>query len=184
MRRVELTGPTVFRARGSVHVNDKNGLPFYVFQRPGDFTFTLPAGTYTLSNGSMVGRLRGNPPAMPSRLRFPLPKKITMRVSANGSKCSIDLVRGIIYIDPSLLALPSYCLTFVLFHEIGHYFFKGAPLFPKGEQECDRFAAEQMLARGFNPSQIADASRRTLSARNAERVQCVDHYARSIPSVQ
>lgn len=156
---ITLTEPTEFRALGKVHVN-KDGFPFYVFNNPRGFTFTLPPGTYTLSEGYMVkvGPAHLKDPVLP-RMRIPFPKMIRFEFAPNPNKCSIDLVRGLIWCDPSIQDLPEFCLTFILFHEIGHYFFGGGEA---NERKCDEFAAAQMRKRGYNPSQIMAASAMTL----------------------
>lgn len=164
MRSVELKGPSRFRAVGRVQVNDENGRPFYIFDRPEGFTFTLPKGSYKLSGGTLIGRMRArNGHKETSSLRFPLPKRVELVVAPNPFKACISLPDGIIVIDPSLLELPPFCLVFVLFHEIGHYWYKS-------EEACDRFAAEEMHRRGYNPSQIELASRMTMHSEH--RRQC------------
>lgn len=161
---VKLSGPRTFAGKGCVHVDHKNGTPFYVFDNPNGFEFTLPKGTYRISGGTMIGRMekrKGH--RAPSHLRFPLPKKISLHFAPNPVKAAIDLRSGTVVVDPALRALPSFCLTFILFHEIGHYFYKD-------EAMCDLFAAQEMHRRGFNPSQIAAAS--TLTLTDAARRRC------------
>lgn len=160
---VTLSGPRTFAGKGCVHVDHKNGTPFYVFDNPKGFEFTLPKGTYRVSGGTMIGRMKkrsGHRP--PSHLRFPLPKKITLHFAPNPAKAVIDLRSGTIVCDPALRDLPTFCLTFILFHEIGHYFYKD-------EHMCDLFAAQEMHRRGFNPSQIAAASTMTLGDEHRRR---------------
>lgn len=152
---VKLKEPGEFRANGRVQVT-KDGLPFYVFDAPGSFNFTLPAGTYRMDGGTFVRTMpprKGHTPTAP--LRFPVPKKVRILFSPNPFKACISLREGIIVADPSLKKLPYYCLVFVLFHEIGHYYYQD-------EAACDRFAADEMARRGFNPSQINHASFATM----------------------
>lgn len=154
MAEVQLSRPSVFKGHGRVHVT-KDGLPFYVFDHAGS-TFTLPPGRYEVSGGHLVGPMRTRKGhKTKARLRFPLPKKVQLVFAPNPNKCSISLPDGIIICDPSLRRFPSFVLVFILFHEIGHYFYKS-------EEECDRFAAEEMHRRGYNPSQIDAATRFTL----------------------
>ena len=108
---------------------------------------------------------------MKSAVRFQLPKTVRIIWATNPRKAVISLPDGVIVCDPSLKTLPEFCLMFVLFHEIGHYFYED-------EKECDRFAAEEMHRRGFNPSQIliateltlGDPDRRSCNLDNAKRL--------------
>lgn len=156
---VHLDSPAKFRSPGSVHVS-KDGVPFYQFSKPGGFTFTLPKGTYTVQGGALVEKnlKRRGPSVDLSKLVFPLPSHIRLVFTDNPptrSIASIDPVKGIVYCVPGLRELPFFCLVFVLLHEVGHYFYRS-------EEACDRFAAEYMHHKGYNPSQIELASRLTL----------------------
>jgi hypothetical protein len=163
---VTLNEPTRFRARGTVHVL-KDGVPFYVFAHNGKRgEFTLPAGTYTISGGTMIGRMKARKGhKTPGGTRYPLPDQVRLHFAPNPNKCSISLPNGVIVADPSLRNLPTFALVFILFHEIGHYFYTA-------EEDCDRFAADEMHRRGYNPSQIALATELTLGAGNAARKGC------------
>lgn len=155
---VDISRPMRVRGSAGVVQVTQNGRPFYAFSSREAFTFTLPAGSYTLSGGSLVGRMprrRGH--RTPSQMRFPMPRKVRLVFAVPPPPtvgACISLPDGVIVCDPALRDLPSFCLTFVLFHEIGHYFYED-------EESCDKFAAEEMHRRGFNPSQIAQASAMT-----------------------
>lgn len=157
---VHLDGPALFRGRGRVQVYAKDGRPFYVFDKPKDYKFSLPAGSYVVSGGTLIARKlkRKGPRVNMSKLRFPLPRKVELVFTSTpprpGPAC-IDLPNGVVYCQPWLKHLPAYCLTFVLLHEIAHYFHTT-------EEACDKFAAEEMYRRGWNPSQVELASRMTL----------------------
>ena len=151
--------PSVFAApSGRVEVF-RNGMPFYVFNAAPGFTFTLPPGRYQVNGGYMLGPLKAKRRRRTARLRFRLPRKVVLRFGVNPNKCSIDLRRGVVLCDPSFRDLPEFALVFVLFHEIGHYF-------SADEDACDRYAAEQMAAQGYNPSQIYSAARMTMHHAN------------------
>lgn len=151
----DLKHPAEFKAHGRVQVT-QDGRPFYVFDNPKGFTFTLPAGTYNVSGATMVRRMKPRKGHKPTaELRFPLPKKVQIVWAPNPHKAVIGLVEGVIVLDPSLKSLPHFALVFILFHEIGHYFYQD-------EESCDRFAAEEMHRRGYNPSQINLATHMTL----------------------
>ena len=172
MQRLETLHPVKLHARGRVQVNTTDGRPFYVFDKPEGFTFTLPAGSYTLSGGSLVGRMKARKGHRPrATLRYKLPKKVEVVYAPNPNKATISLPDGVIIVDPSLRELPAFCLTFVLFHEIGHYFYRD-------EESCDQFAAEEMHRRGFNPSQIDQAAAFTLG--HQQRRACVNGHAHKL----
>jgi hypothetical protein len=152
----KLDKPARFYSRGRVHVT-QDGRPFYVFDKPEGFYFTLPAGTYNVNGGELVGKMPPRKGHRPSKgLRFPLPKKIELVFAPNPHRAIISLRDGVIVADTALKTLPFPSLVFVLFHEIGHYFYED-------EAECDRFAAEEMHRRGFTPSQINLATHQTLN---------------------
>lgn len=162
---VRLTRPGLFTAYGSVRVYSGGDL-FYTFDKSGPFRFTLPVGEYGVHGGEYVR------PLVPGDRRLPapvvphgMPRRIRVVFAPNPNKCTIHLRQGLIVCDPSVLALPTCARTFILFHEIGHYIFNGAEGAAVGPQEeaCDRFAAVEMLRRGWNPSQVAIASEMTLS---------------------
>jgi hypothetical protein len=165
----KLNAPARFRSGGRVHVL-KDGVPFYTFDKPGEFT--LPAGTYQVSGGSIIGRMKARTGHKTrQRPRFKIPRTVRLVFADNPNKCSISLPDGIIICDPSLRELPSFCLVFILFHEIGHYYYEG-------EKECDRFAAEEMHRRGYNPSQIHLATWLTMG--DHERRSCNFETAKNL----
>lgn len=158
---MRLSRPTEFISAGRVHVW-KDGSPFYVFDRPG--TFTLPAGSYKVEGGAMLGPMpaRAGAKDLP-RPKFPLPRKVVLKYTDNPNKAQIDLRRGVVYLDNAFRGAPDFVRTFVLLHEIGHYYYAD-------EASCDAFAAQEMYKRGYNPSQILAASRMSLSHHATERL--------------
>jgi hypothetical protein len=163
--------PSRFVAPSGSVVVHKGGAPFYVFDSGKPFTFTLPPGKYRIDGGYLLGPMEIRPRERTTpNLRYPLPRRVRMAFGDNPNKASIDLKRGVILCDHSLRALPSFALTFVLFHEIGHYFYQD-------EESCDEYATDQMLAMGYNPSQVYAAAAFTMNAANGR--QCsVQHYAK------
>ena len=145
IRRYTSRGPvTVYRCRDK----GDSGEPFYVFGKGSrGFHFTLPAGTYRIDGGALIPGVKHTPKralAPSVALRFPFPPSVRVVWMDNPNTAQIDLPRGIIYADRGLLALPEFVRLFVLFHEIGHYWFKD-------EISCDKFATDQMISRGFQP---------------------------------
>lgn len=170
MQRVKVSRPSRFRSSGRVHVDTADGMPFYIFDDPGEFT--LPVGTYTLSGGSLIGRMKRRKGAtVPGTLRCPIPRRVRIVVSPNPHKAVILLPEGVIILDPSLARLPYFVRVFILFHEIGHYWHED-------EAACDAFAAEEMAKRGFNPSQIMAATEMTLS--DGHRRACNFEHAKTM----
>lgn len=162
MKTVKLKEPGLFNGAGRVQVT-KDGRPFYVFDAPGQFQFTLPAGTYKMEGGTFIRTMPPKPGHSPtSQLRFPMPKRVKLLFHPNPYKACISLRDGVIVADPSLKQLPFYCLVFVLFHEIGHYYYTD-------EAACDRFAADEMNKRGYTPSQINHATHATLGDEHRRR---------------
>jgi hypothetical protein len=160
-----------FVATGRVHVH-KDGRPFYVFDHAAGATFTLPEGSYHVQGGYLVGPMkkrRGH--KTPSRLRFPMPKTVRLEWCSNPNKCSISLKDGVILADHSLKALPAFALVYILFHEIGHYWYAD-------EVSCDKYAADEMHRRGYNPSQIYAATQLTMD--NEHRRACNTETARKL----
>lgn len=159
--------PGVFRRRGHVLLKDAAGDPFYLMGGAG--TFTLPAGAYRVAEGAVehLGPMKVRS-FVPGKARFPLPARMSVDVGPNPNKASIHLRSGHVLIDPSVAALPDFVRTFVLAHEIGHYFHET-------EEGADGFAAHWMFCEGFNPSQIDAAAR--LSLRNCERTNLVNTQA-------
>ena len=101
----------------------------------------------------------------------PLPKKnhnpktlpdLKVFFGENPNKCSVFIEKGIILFDNSFKEYPPFVLQFILYHEIGHFYYRGEGL--KSENNCDVFASHYMLKRGFNPSQIKIAQGITLNS--------------------
>lgn len=164
---ISLAAPGVFRRRGHVLIKDAALDPFYLMGGAG--TFTLPAGVYSIAEGAVeyLGPMRVRSFA-PGKARFPLPARMSVEVGPNPNKASIHLRSGHVLIDPSVAALPDFVRTFVLAHEIGHYFHAT-------EEGADGFAAHWMFCEGFNPSQIDAAAR--LSLRNCQRAELINEQA-------
>lgn len=170
-QRVELDRVHRFKAQGPVTVH-RDGEPFYVFgAKERGFHFTLPPGSYRIEGGALLPGKPHTPKAAPRprvALRFPFPREVVVKWTDNGNTASIDLLRGVIYADRSLLRLPVFVRLFVLFHEIGHYWHRD-------EESCDRFACDQMIARGYNPSQCVVASNMTLKRSPGRGIACFQH---------
>lgn len=162
MERIKLTRVTGFKGEGSIiRILDEKGLPFYQFKpSTGNARFNLPRGIWQVAEGKITPlaapvKYESKPLKLPPP-RVAIPKKIKLTFAPNPHKCTINLNKGTIVMDSGFLEAPKFIRVYILFHEIGHYYFKG-------EEGADRYAAEQMLKRGYNPSQIQQASSVTLS---------------------
>ena len=167
-RIIKITKKKGFFGKGEkILINDEKGLPFYNYKPAGKtIKFNLPAGIYTLVEGQ-ISPISGvhsytNPPLKLPAPRFKVPRRIHVEYKRNPNKATINLITGVVTMDNSFLDMPKFIRIYVLFHEIGHYFYKG-------EEGADRFAQVEMLRRGYNPSQIHQASEFTLSHHASER---------------
>ena len=153
---------------------DNKGREFYTFTpQSGKVLFNLPKGLYWTKND--VKRL-----AKPVTYKLPklrkrtthenLPEKFNIIVGNNPNKVSVFLTGGDtidILVDKKLTGLPKYKLVYFLFHELGHFFYRGQG--NQSEIDCDTFAQRQMLIRGYNPSQTWSACHHTLNSYHVER---------------
>jgi hypothetical protein len=162
-----------------VAVYTKDYEPFYIKNRVGQdyIYFNLPKGEYIIE--STVERL-SKPvnyklPPLPKYERvIKKPKKdIDIYFVTNPNKCSIDLVKGIIYCDLSIKAKSSAEQMFVLYHELGHYYYKT-------ESYCDIYASRELIKLGFNPSQLYFSVNGCLSDRSSERKEAIYNFAKKI----
>lgn len=147
-----------------VKIFDNNGTLFYFKEnREGKIHFNLPSGIYsTLNelNKSSVRKYKLYDLPKGNAIKK-LPKKFHIRFIKNPHKCSVNNSTHTIYFDYSFKSKPKPVLEYILFHELGHYFFSGQG--QKSEILCDLFSANQMLIVGYNPSQIKWAQSGTLS---------------------
>lgn len=140
--------------------------PFYFKKNPycEKVIFNLPIGIYETENAvSRVKPLVYYPPKLPQPERRTIPpKKLTIFVGENPNKCSINRHNGKILIDDRLTFMPLPFIHFILFHELGHYFYKS-------EYKADIYAAAEMLNIGYNPTQVMYAQYLMLSDHQRRR---------------
>lgn len=151
---------TGFKCTGAVLVNDTSGRPFYHFSKPGEFTFNLPAGVYDIKGE--VTRLSEpvNYIFSPSRKKehaheLPKPGQLKIIYAKNPNKASIFPKKHVIIIDTGYKNAPQIIKDYLIFHEIGHYFYKT-------EKYADEFAQEQLIKKGYPFSLIVKAAEKTL----------------------
>lgn len=156
----------------------KRKRPFYFHKgnENGRFYFNLPKGNYFTEN--RIEKLNVPVPVQlpelpPFEKNKPLPKKVKVNFLENPNKASILVDKHKMYVDPKILKLPLPAIHFVLFHEIGHYYYQD-------EKNCDLFAVREMLKMGFNPSQCGVAIDNALSDKSTDRKMCIIQKMRKL----
>jgi hypothetical protein len=140
----------IYDTKGNIFYEKSNKLSD---KSKGKLHFNLPKGIYTTDNVLTKTKLRKyNLPTLPRpEKNNKLPERIKLLIQDNPNKASISIRDNYIKLDKSIVDKGKLNFTFVLLHEIGHYFYKT-------ESKCDAFAVNEMLKLGFNPSQIAKTS--------------------------
>jgi hypothetical protein len=160
----------------SLRIFDEQGRPFYFkLRKAKTIEFNLPKGIYQTKNNI---QLRSAPvvfriPALPRPdYHLATPERFKIEWGNNPHKCSVYLKEGKVVFDYSFKEYPKFVVKFILYHECGHYLYKGAihgdteENKARKEIRCDLFARKCMLEVGYNPSQVYHASKLSLSARN------------------
>lgn len=154
---------TGYKGRGRVEIYDSKKRPFYTFFfNPFGF-FNLPKGTYyTKSDISKVYKpIEFEYYELPKREKNRMmPRKIVVKYGSNPEhKGTVIMTKDIYYINLDKkyknIGRPAKC--FIKYHELGHHLYKT-------EEKADHFAYRLMILRGFNPSQIYEAAKRTLDS--------------------
>lgn len=107
-----------------------------------------------------------------------VPTEAVVTYGFNPGKCSVSWLNGKaqIFADSVFFRkLNKAEKSFIFFHEVGHFFFKGRNNTRKGEEKCDSVAAMIMIKNGFNPGQILEAMKNTLSESDEgrERIEVI-----------
>lgn len=167
--RFSLNGKSGFFAIDRVNIW-KNGKPFYQYKKEGKIKFNLPAGSY-FSYGEITPldqpvKYSFNKKRKREKAHLDAPEKVTVIFDNNPNKASIYLGEGIVILDNRFRNADECLLRYILYHEIGHYFYQT-------EHYCDEYAQERMLNEGWNKSQILKASALSLGFDNARNGKCV-----------
>jgi hypothetical protein len=139
-----------------VCILDNNGNIFYHKKNinfPKPILFNLPKGVYKPLNTILALNkpvFYELPKLYQREKKSPLKRIKIHFVENNNNKASIDVNTGNIFIDEKYKKNKTI-LTFLFWHEIGHFFYFS-------ENKCDVFAANKMLKKGFNPSQVSLAA--------------------------
>ena len=175
MRNLTLENKAGFMVRDvntPVIIRDERGILFYTTEPilPRVKHFNLPAGKYLVDSGdfSQTDFFK------PKLLRLPAPQgkqvknpdKFKIEFGDNPNKCSVFWKKDLILFDKSFAEKPLPIVYFILFHEWGHRYYTK-------ESYCDMFAANVMLLRGYNTSQIGMAQMSALSHHQIGRKKTV-----------
>lgn len=149
--------------------------PFYDSKMVGKTVekFNLPAGNYYVVSGDfseMSMPVNYKPYKLPpTERRMKSPHNFRITFADNPHKCTIKWRKNEIVFDHKLKELSLPELFFILYHEFGHRKYDS-------EKAADLYAANMMLKRGYNPSQIGFAPLNSLSEKQYERKKnIVDH---------
>ena len=173
---------TGFESRdNTIKVCGENGRTLYYFQNPLQkrVTFNLPQGNWNTESElrELKRSLKYVCPKLPPPTKKPIVKSLSYEVGNNPNKCSIDTKTGKVLIDKSIAKKDIPFLTFVLFHENGHFFYTGGG---EGENFCDIWAGKKMLERGYNPSQIYFAQEFCLSEKSIDRKDYLYNWLKKV----
>ena len=174
-RDLNLTQKTGFKVNNPtvpINIRDSRGILFYTTEPllPRVSTFNLPAGKYVVDSGyfsPMSVPVKYNMLRLPlmAQRKLPDPFDFSVTFEPNKHKCTVNFIKKQIIFDTSFKERPLPEIYFILFHEFAHQYFKT-------EKWCDVLAANYMLVKGFNPSQISEAQIKSLSTRQYNR-KCV-----------
>jgi hypothetical protein len=164
----EKTGFKVTNPYEPVIIRDFRGILFYTTEPllPKVKEFNLPPGTYFVQSGYI--QQKSNPVDYkslrlpPYERNMPVPSDFVVKFGTNPNKCTIFWDLGYILFDNHFKEKPLYEVAFILNHEMGHSKYKT-------EKYADLFAANEMLKKGYNPSQIGVAPIDSLSEMQYER---------------
>ena len=150
-----------------VIVLDSNGFPFYdfVFKKP-PYKFNLPRGKFFVNQRVKM---------LPKPIKFPVkplpkrefknrrfPKRWKVKYGNNPNKCTVNYATGTLFFDNAYKNCPRVIKDFIFCHEMGHKFYRT-------ERYADLWATNQMLKKGYNPSQVLKAHFFALSDRSWKR---------------
>lgn len=135
--------------------------------------FNLPEGNFTVVSGNvkpLKEPVAFNLSVLPRAERnYPNPLKFKIEFGYNVNKCSIIWNKKTILFDEGLkdALLPE--LFLILFHEYGHSLYKT-------EKYADLFAANMMIKKGYNNSQIGKAHLNILSSKQEIRKKFIVNH--------
>lgn len=175
------TGFIVTDPQVPIIIRDHRGILFYStepltpkvkrFNIPGLGKFFVDSGKFRLLNEPVLYPLIRLPKRSVYRQS---PSDFKIRFAPNENKATISFLEREIVFDTSIAEWPLPYIYYLYYHELSHEFFgSGKPVGSKeyndAEKWCDAMAFNYMLKKGFNPSQIKQAQKNTLSDRQQFR---------------
>lgn len=161
------TGFTNLTPTRPVVIRDFRGVEFYSTIGLGQVeSFNLPEGQYFIESG-LIGELEKPVKVklieMPTAQRWMRnPENFNVYFEYNPNKCTIDWDTDTIVFDTAFQTAPLPSIYFILFHEFGHSLYTT-------EEYADMYAANRMLQKGFNMSQIGMSPLVSLSEKQYNR---------------
>lgn len=175
MRTIEVSKPSGFICSDKTFViYDEKSNVFYSRQNKRKAThFNLPKGVFTTDSENIKPApfRKYKVAALPKRERnLPTPKNVSYKVVSTPNKCIVVRTSfdWVIMMDEKL-ASSRISREFAICHEFGHKYFGGFnPItqydrYIGSEMKCDHYAVLRMLERGYNPSQLNNTEKLTLS---------------------
>lgn len=175
---------TAYCSSDDLIVINYNFEPFYFFENVNKdiVYFNLPSSNvlcndfYTENNIKCLDNhyLEFDNIQLPKKEKnFVVKNNYTFTLGKNPNKASIKIFEGEILMDESFKYEPIPFATFVAFHELGHNYYYT-------EKYCDMFATNEMLKRGYNPSQCYYSNYYCLSDAQKERKKFQFDYLEKI----
>ncbi len=168
----EKTGFQVVDPTQPVIIRDYRGVLFYSTEPmlPRVMKFNLPAGEFFVDAG-YIRRMSSPNPVTLSRLPFPerfypSTSDFNVQFGTNPNKCTVFWDEKLILFDKSFLDKPLPQIDFIRLHEEGHSRYET-------EKYADLYAANAMLEKGYNESQIGTAHIDSLSSNQYERKEYI-----------
>ena len=150
-----------------VVIRDFRGIIFYSTVGLNEVdSFNLPEGSYFIDQGLIKELLKPVPVTLMEMPRverwMKSPSNFSIYFDENPNKCTIDWDSESITFDNRLKSSPLPDIFFILYHEYGHALYVT-------ERYADMYAANLMLKKGYNTSQIGMSQLNALSSAQFER---------------
>lgn len=168
MEKIRLLKKTGFVSDVDIFIFDAEMKPFYFKRSNGKrIYFNLPKGKYFCKNEIHIlnSPVKYKLPKLPKPEIKVVPPKTFPKIiyGNNPHKCSIFYAENKILFDNSFKDLPRFIISFIIYHEFGHFAYRGNG--QQSEKNCDTFARYMMLKNGYNPSQVHFAIKYTLDGK-------------------
>ena len=174
------TGFKVTNNSAPVVIKDHRGITFYDtrFLKNPVREFNLPKGRYIVKSGFFKEQMvpvNHKKFTLPPAVRdYGLPTDFEIKFGNIPDKARINWKTKTITFDHSFKKRPLPEVFFILFHEYGHAYYGVKPTddlntYDRMEKNCDLFAYNMMIDKGYNPSQISLSQIQSLSDLSNDR---------------